>query len=255
VVQGDEAAVCYSGFVVELCGSWCYVTAGHIFEDEIRTGVESGQVRINKWFLADYFGPNPVVREPIPFDFDGAGKTWLHRSDLGLDFALVHLRTFFRQSLAANGVIPITRLNWAAAEHLQHNSHAVIGIPAALSVPGAREGERGGQIGLMVKPTLVWIDKLDEVPDGVVPPEAEWFVGQVCVPMSMKGMSGGPIFGYRRNPEGQLSYHAVAVQSGWFEKAQVILGCPLPRFMRIVEEGLEEEFRRNITSESDTVGS
>jgi hypothetical protein len=237
---GEEKMACFSAFVLEVFGKWCLVTAGHVIQDKFLAPVEKGLIRLNKFLLADYFGPDPVVKEAIPFDYEGAGKCFLDDSSLGLDFALIALRPFYRDSLQANGVIPISRSNWANAVGLTFPLHLMVGMPEELSDSLSREGERGGQVGQAVAPLCVVVRRLDKVPKGMNTPEAEWFIGRVNVDFSVVGMSGGPIFGVRQNEQGQWTYHTVAVQSWWDRERKVIFGCPIPRFMGLVEEGLLE---------------
>src|SRR5262249_21704652 len=239
VAQGDERAFCYSGCVIESPAGWCYTTAGHVLREQVYGYVERGLVRINRFGLADYFGAAPVVRNPLPFDLDGAEKWYVDDQVLGLDFALVALRDFYMASLDANGVEPITRRNWAGTDRMEFDHFAMIGFPSEFIDPGARDGDRGPQVGCYVAQVLVWIDRIDQVPDGMRPPPATWFMGRVSVPFSMKGMSGGPIFGFRRNPEGQWAYHTIAIQSWWDPQHRVVFGCPIPTFMDHVEQDLQ----------------
>ena len=43
-------------------------------------------------------------------------------------------------------------------------------------------------------------------------------------------MSGGPIYGFRRNDKGRLTYHVVALQSRWWDKRRIVFGCSVPLF-------------------------
>jgi hypothetical protein len=237
---GEEKMVAYSAFVIDVLGTWCVATAGHNFGDEIFGGPAQGRIQFNNFLLADYFGPKPVLKQPIPFHFDPEAIAYLEKRELGLDFALLPLRDFYRRSLEANGIVPILRPNWANVHKFDFEHYAVIGLPSTLSEPTTQQGDRGEQIGLLVAPTLVWIDRLTKIPDTIDCPSQEWFFGKVGIEFSMKGMSGGPIFGLRKNDQGRLEYHTLAIQSRWYEDHGIIAGCPIPRFMELLEQSLRE---------------
>jgi hypothetical protein len=198
-------------------------------------------VRFNKWRLADYFGPDSKHNDPVPFVFEDVATCHLNDDNLGLDFALIHLRDIYKCALTANGIVPVTRSNWANAVKLDFDAYAMVGIPTKLTDTITRQGERDEQIGVMIAPVLVWIQKLDRVPAGLTCPTADWFVGQIEVPFNIGGMSGGPIFGFRRNANGHWTYHVVAVQSWWYPQSQVVFGCPVPTFMDLVERQMVED--------------
>jgi hypothetical protein len=227
--QGEEHNATVSGFVMVIGGRWCFTTAGHILQDERALGdsIRRGLIRVNSWRLFDFFGPDPVVREATPFHFDLDTVAYLRSDEDSLDFALLPLEEFFASSLRGNNIIPITRENWAGSDRMEFEGYAMVGVPAP--PPGA-PGMRA---------TLVPIRRITELPENIVQPARDWFMGQVNVPFDIGGMSGGPIFGYYRNTEGQLAYRTMAIQSGWFSGHQIILGCPNSRFMTIVDAEIE----------------
>ncbi|MGA2030995.1 MAG: hypothetical protein ABSG68_01960 [Thermoguttaceae bacterium] len=69
----------------------------------------------------------------------------------------------------------------------------------------------------MVRIDKIGLDDLGEPPsDAEAAPTDAWFIGQIpaeCTIRVVKGMSGGPIYGFRRNDKGRLTYHVVALQS------------------------------------------
>ena len=58
---------------------------------------------------------------------------------------------------------------------------------------------------------------------------------------SIVGMSGGPIFGFRRYPNGEQRYWVVALQSWWDPETRTIYGCPVPIFARLVAEAFAND--------------
>jgi hypothetical protein len=52
-------------------------------------------------------------------------------------------------------------------------------------------------------------------------------------------MSGGPIYGFRRDSEGRLLYHVVALQSWWDPKTRNVFGCPVPLFAESLHKAID----------------
>lgn len=95
-----------------------------------------------------------------------------------------------------------------------------------------------------VNPTMVWVDSVTLPPDELPLSTFPWFVGQVkpsAVLPSIVGMSGGPIFGFKKNAAGQMEYWIVAVQSWWRRNQRITFGCPVKVFASIVEACLVED--------------
>ena len=112
---------------------------------------------------------------------------------------------------------------------------AMVGTYQKLS----RQGEKFSQVGAMISITFVQISKLAALPSGVDAPPGNWFIGKVDTPFSIAGMSGAPVFGFRRNSQGQWEYRPVAIQSRWYEKHQIIFATPISPVMRAFEESLQ----------------
>lgn len=226
--HGEPHVSFVSGFVLEVDDIWCFATAGHILQDERELGdsVRRGRIRVNAWSLVDYFGPQPLVRRPTPFHFDMQATCYLHSPEESIDFALIPLRRIYAQSLEANGIVPVSRRNWTGSDQMEFSSYAMLGVPR----PPIGSSE--------ITPTMVRIDRIREIPEGIIPPAPDWLMGTVDVEFDLAGMSGGPILGLYRNPDGHTAYRVIAIQSGWFPRPQVILGCPIPRFMALVDAAL-----------------
>jgi hypothetical protein len=80
----------------------------------------------------------------------------------------------------------------------------------------------------------------------------EWFTAKIhpeCEIQSIEGMSGGPIFGFRKNAQGQFLFHVVALQSRWDENQRIIFGCSLPYFA----EWLHQEMKNTPLDDPDAI--
>lgn len=243
-IPREERAFCCSGFVIEVCGVWCLVTAGHVFND-LDAGVRMGQIRLLKCALADYFSPEATVKEPIPFDYEGTHRLTVDAG--GMDIGLIALRDYYRLNLLANGVRPMPVAGWTARTPPPFDHYALLGLPLEELEPLTRMGERGPQIGYMATLSLVGVQPLASPPaDRVVSPIPRFAGvlqdgGQLG---SVKGMSGGPILGIAKTDAG-WQYGCVAVQGSWDEGRRMIYGTPLG----IVVEALTKLLTENESRE------
>jgi hypothetical protein len=143
--------------VIEICGVWCFVTAGHVFND-IDIGVRTGQIRLLKCSLADYYAAEAIVKEPVPFDYEGAHRITVDAG--GVDVGLIALRGYYRMNLAANGVRPMPVAEWVSRTPPPFDHYAVLGLPTEELEPRTRMGDRGPQIGYMTTLTLAGVQAL-----------------------------------------------------------------------------------------------
>jgi hypothetical protein len=88
-----------------------------------------------------------------------------------------------------------------------------------------------------------------ELPASVYP----WFIGRV-LPLSglssIVGMSGGPIFGLKKMPNGEWRYWVVALQSWWDAETKTVYGCPVPIFASLIADWLDRVLKGNGPSDS-----
>ena len=87
-----------------------------------------------------------------------------------------------------------------------------------------------------------------QLPSSVEIPDTKFpvFIGRINaeISFSIKGMSGGPIFGLVSGEDGDVNCKVVALQSGWYEKSRIILGCPLPVFGQVIGRYTDELLQR-----------
>lgn len=118
--------------------------------------------------------------------------------------------------------------------------YKILGFPSHLvqySVTSSGELVGGFQ------PVMFNIDRLSPSDVEDVPADI-WFVG--CIPpevtiKDIKGMSGGPIYGFRKSENGQWFYHVVALQSWWRKESRTVFGCSVPIFAEAVRAVLMGE--------------
>jgi hypothetical protein len=234
--MGDPIFYSYTGTVFEILGKWCIGTAGHCLKS-IKDATDNPGVRVEAQILADYFGPNVTDKTPIPFKPLEEGYGYLDED--GLDFGFVALSDLWKRNLERNGIVPFTSRQWNFPADFAFEHYGIVGFPDEYTgkSPFARPTSTTGH----VKPTLVSVERMS---DDTTKPFAQ-FKGKILDKgdqESIKGMSGGPIFGFFREG-GEVKYLLVALQSWWDERSKVF-ATPIPTIMRSLEQNLREYQRR-----------
>ena len=242
--KGDSfhhGLIVYSGFVLSLHDHWFWVTAGHCIEnhddhDGLDDLITAGRIKLHRVGFADYFGLNAPHRHTIPYSYEPRCAFRAFRKDLGLDFALIPLPVLIRTAFQKNKIIAVSRKNWIHQSEVAFSLYKILGFPSHLvqySVTSSGELVGGFQ------PVMFNIDRLSPSDVEDVPADI-WFVG--CIPpevtiKDIKGMSGGPIYGFRKSENGQWFYHVVALQSWWRKESRTVFGCSVPIFAEAVRAG------------------
>jgi hypothetical protein len=226
--DGDKAVqrprfAAYAGTLLRIHDTYCFLTAGHILR-EVEEALQSEKIEVKNVVLADTFGPGRF-KEPIPFDLRNAKLFYIDDDDEGLDFGVILLEPYYVRLLAVNGIVAIEEQNWVRQSRVKFQGYAMLGLPEEFTsdfVTAAGEG--------IVGPTMFAIQRLASPPVGARPTKHERFVGLLDPALglkSMKGMSGGPIFGFNFE-ERHPVYWVVALQSAWREAEGFVFGCPIP---------------------------
>ena len=246
--QGKRQVFAYTAFAMSFDDIPALVTAGHVIKDELDPLLQAGHyqgypVRILECNLCDFMGESRKVLKPMPFDYSLTKSCSidqsLQRTSQGLDFGIIMTHPFYWRSMEANGITPIPEERWVESFEEEFDVYKMIGIPmnATLQQQG------------LAQPVLYTVTKSDDSgirigPDG----QPVWFVGNLPAGVrSVRGVSGGPIFGFRKVAENQWDYRVVAMQS-WEDQSQgLIYGTPLLSFAPVVSKivrELREDFRR-----------
>jgi hypothetical protein len=164
---------------------------------------------------------------------------------LGVDFGVIFLRNHDSHLLLANKLEPVDKANWV-------NVPDTFGHYYLLGLPG-ESVRQDGQGLWTVEPKLIQIKNLIEKPAcyqensdpmfyGVVDPDSEV--------KSIKGMSGGPILGLKRNDDGSGRYWFIAVQSGWYPSERIVCASPLRDLREVLLVGIKLMFDADVGEES-----
>jgi hypothetical protein len=190
----------------------------------------------------DFFSYEAAFHHHIPFTYEAHTALYIEEPENGLDFALLMLDDLQEKQCAANNLVPITRENWLHQHRLTFDFYRMLGIPKQCVFPGQSYGDVSVQQ-VMIAVDRLTVEEAGAPPFGVDIPSDQWFIGRVNHGAEIKdirGMSGGPIFGFRIDAAGRLLYHAVAVQSRWWDRTRTIFGCSIPYFAEAIHRQIEE---------------
>jgi hypothetical protein len=212
----------YSGTIIRIHEVFCFLTAGHALQ-ELETLRASDKVEIVGSALIDTFGKNSISNVPVPFDVRKTEIFYRDSDPLGLDFGVIILDPYYVGLLARNGVVAVSEKSWIGQDKLEFDGYALLGFPQELvSDRTTVQGE------ISVSPLMFPIDRLPAAPPERHATVYPQFIGQLRPELNLKsvrGMSGGPIFGFRNSDS---HYWIVALQSAWSPQKRIIYGCSLP---------------------------
>ena len=216
---------CYPGTILSLRNFWFFVTAGHTLK-KIEEYLSDPRAEISHCAIRDGFGTEPKVVDPIRFNFTDTPSYWVYDEKDGLDFGVILLDSNQRALLEANNIAAISESHWHQKDALQLEKHFMIGIPDVLSD------------GTNVSITLMKVTEVER-PSDVAPTNYPQFVGQLDdrIDIDIAGMSGGPVFGFKKDPPDR--YWICALQSSWIRSRKLVFGCPIWVFASILERGFD----------------
>jgi hypothetical protein len=211
-----------SGTLLFVEGALYFLTAGHVLK-ELKELRDNKAVVIEHASLADVFGYKCISDTPIPFDIQNSLLCFIDDDELGLDFGIIPIGPHHARLLAKNGIIALSEQNWIRQRDVVLDGYLMLGFPAEKVSERVSDTSR-----VTIEPTAFSVKRLEVDPEqrSTTYPQ---FLGQVSdgLPFkSLKGMSGGLIFGFRSQP--QPSYWVVAIQSSWHPGNNTVRACSLP---------------------------
>lgn len=224
-----------SGTLIMIRGAVLFLTAGHVLKslEELRT---HHRVEIIGAALADTLGWKRVSDVPIPFDLMNARLFYIDDKEEGLDFGVIVLERNYTRLLAKNGVVALMEENWVHQHTVRYDGYAMLGFPEEFT--SERVSVKGDGV---ISPVMFRVKKLQSAPEGRSLTRHMEFVGQLDpgLPLSsVRGMSGGPIFGFKLKPKPR--YWIVALQSSWNPNKRIVYGCVLPVLASLMTKWTEE---------------
>lgn len=204
------------------------ITAGHCIDEYLKLS-RSPRALITGRVLVDYFGTDAPHRAPIPYNLEDEQCSQVDSEEQGLDFAIIRVSPLLRAQLEANGNVPMTPASWAMPDKYPFESFHVFGFPAESTDPF----EIGGRPGGMMRPELMPVRKLPDDTSHKFPRFRAEIVDRGGL-NTVKGFSGGPIFGVLYG-ENEIRFYFVAIQSRW-DEVKIVYGCPIYVIMHVIME-------------------
>lgn len=224
-----------SGFVISVHGMWFFVTAGHVLDtiEEVRKDQE-----FSGWYFDDSGAYGGEHHTSIPFDFDGSQKFSLVDLADGYDYGFLYLRPYYVNLLSGNGILAADENHWNNVPE-ECDWYALVGIPEH----SVRLVHSGDTLGILKQPVYVQLKRMANPPPEIVKPRP-MFYGELPsveeAPIEdIKGMSGGPIFGFKHQPDG-LRYWILAAQSVWYARRRITIGCFVKELVTALKSGFDE---------------
>ena len=267
-VHGDppvENVFFIVGSVASIKDEWFFVTAGHCLA-ELEEAIKSS--RVENFRLVDYMGQQARYKSPIPFDYGGSFKQFHHDERSGVDAGFVHIRSFYRRQLEANGIVAHDEVQWNRQPE-KFQAAWMMGIPS--STVKRRDDET-----YWFSTSMIPLEILDSTPQKFIDDSPgdltdrerslrdrlfyARFPGDIDLPKNdrgdddIKGMSGGPILGFA-DSMGTLKYWIAAVQSCWYPTSRLIRGTPFPLIGDTMEGYLNDPASRMSRTEAVERGS
>lgn len=217
--------------VFSVQGHWFFLTAKHCF-DEIDERLQKGDRRISRCEIYDSFGDLAEHQHPVPFDYSSSIKIKIGE-DGDFDVGAIFISKATRELLTKNGIVPLSERAWRDTVPEQCDYYAVVGIPTnTLDDASALISKSASRFDIEL--LFVGVDRLADRPEGIDERQTERFYGKLRLPdesqgsrksVNLFGMSGGPIFGFKRDTAGNFKYWIIAMQSTWLPSQNIITGC------------------------------
>lgn len=238
---GPERISIASGFVMEFGNQWFFVTAGHVFQD-IANHRRDRELELVSASLIAFFNHENRSTCVIPIDYDSMEMDFVNDRDWGLDVGLIRLSELFRRQLEGNNVCAITEEQWRYLHRVECEAFVMIGFPWHM-VQGELPADRyGDELRVTMDSVLIPVVRRETLPPGSPDSVLPYFIGEMpqhSLNFDICGMSGCPIFGFRRDENGNFRYWIVALQSRRSEvQREMILACPTHIFAPIIERAL-----------------
>lgn len=205
----------FSAFIVEIGGRWLAISAGHIFDELLKSVTEGA--KLSNWHIDDTTVSSSEM-SPYPIALNVTEDVlWIHDEVPGLDYACFTVDRLTQRALQAAGIEAISQDIWQKNDVADFPYWLLVGTPEELLERSAR------RITEKVHVTLP-VSKVAIIPPGMEEKEFKRTYAQIdfssvepCTAgFDIKGMSGGPIFGLTQPPlKSDYPYRIIGIQSGW----------------------------------------
>lgn len=219
----------FSAFVVKIEGLTLAITAGHVFSN-LKQAVAAG-ANLSDWAIDDSMvSDHGFPAYPISVDLE---RDVIFFDEDGLDYGAYLLDPMTLVAIEKNGIAPVEELQWNEEDMSDFSFWTLIGLPTQFATlshdgPSTKNHVTVHVTGLHDRPAGLKDTKYQRLFarvefESVAEYERKFDIG---------GMSGGPIFGTRFPPQGDLyDYRLIGIQSSWDQRENVAM-CAAQPFLR-----------------------
>jgi hypothetical protein len=221
-----------TAFVMSVDDHWLLVTAGHCLHI-INEALDQG-AKIVETQLIDYLGIEAKDEHPIPFVYGQASVHYYYEQG-EFDYGFIPLSEYYVLLLEKNNVRPFNEETWKK-QPSSPIAYLLLGLPDILEQKDAK--------GVSIAPTMLFVNKVEEKPEGFKKSDFPFFYGNVLLPNGLeeiKGMSGGPLLAIQEDKEGHFRYWITALQSAWLSNSHSIKACPTYLLGEYIESILKND--------------
>jgi hypothetical protein len=152
----------------------------------------------------------------------------------GFDYGLIELTPYYVEMLKKNDIV-------ALSEDVWKNPPDNMDVYYLLRISEQRVKFSSDSVKFGASFHPVTQKPFGEVSEAFSESNPLLFFGEVAVDdavSSIRGMSGGPIFGFQQNDNGELRYWLIAIQSKWLPESHIIAASPTDLLGKYLESGM-----------------
>jgi len=224
----DSRNTVITAFLMSVKENWYLITSGHTINDIEILRNDHGY-KITKCLLIDSLGIGAIDNHPIPFVYESANATCIS-AERYFDYGFLEIGQYYRNLLEKNKVYPLNEEVWKKRP-TKIDFYLLLGIPG--------ETVNVSPNNIKFDPTLFSIEYLPDHPERFEETVIPQFYGKIHLGddiKSIEGVSGGPIFGFYENDNGEMRYWVIATQSTWLPKSRIISACPTHILGDVIEK-------------------
>ncbi|KKL69319.1 hypothetical protein LCGC14_2116130, partial [marine sediment metagenome] len=212
-----------TSFVVSIENQWFLVTAGHVAE-KITGYLTDASFQLRRAFLYDSGGLKAKYNDPIPFGLTPE-SFFIIGNQSTLDYAVIYVEDYYRRLLEKNGIEPLNEQFWRFQPEYPE-FYMLLGIPNQLISVEWNNDAKNTASSLEITATLYPVTHSPVRPSELKETKYPRWYGYISSDIDIEGVSGGPIFAFKRNAQNEPRYWLVGIQSTWHPSTKAIAACP-----------------------------
>jgi len=236
-----------SGFLARSDGFAFAITAGHV----TKYLLEAAQIgrHVSSFRITDGFQDGDC-RYPLVYPISELPPIVCHDDAQGYDYGAFGIDTVTLRAFERSGTAPIEESNWSDVVQ-NYDAVVMLGFPSQETFARITRNGESATAHLQWACPLLLLEHVPEPPPELLKPhtrlvsrivtrEGKSKHGRIYLE-SVKGMSGGPIFGLIRKGN-EIEYHLLAIQSAEANESSLVIGCFAAPFLRALGKHIRDRF-------------